>query len=93
MILPAMSSSNFYGETTSGPEHVFEFAPTEQNQALCNNKVDAIIFATPTAPPISHWPAGCSAYPTRHRQAGTATAPKIVTKTASGTLVLAAAGV
>src|SRR6185436_19301220 len=35
----------FYGETTSGPEHVFEFAPTEQNRALCNNKVDAIIFA------------------------------------------------
>src|SRR5215472_6239584 len=34
-----------------------------------------------------------SAYPTRRRQAGTVTAPKILTKTASGTLVLAAAGV
>jgi len=31
------------------------------------------------------------AYPTRRRQAGTATAPKILTNTASGTLVLAAA--
>jgi hypothetical protein len=34
---------------------------------------------------------GCSAYPSRRRQAGTATAPEILTKTASGTLVLAAA--
>jgi len=34
----------FYGGTTSGPEHVLEFAPAEQNQALCSNKVDAIIF-------------------------------------------------
>jgi len=34
----------FYGWTTSAPEHVLEFAPAEQNQALCNNKVDAIIF-------------------------------------------------
>ena len=34
----------FYGGTTSGPKHVLEFAPAEQNQALCNNKVDAIIF-------------------------------------------------
>jgi len=34
----------FYGETTSPPEHLLEFAPAEQNQALCNNKVDAIIF-------------------------------------------------
>src|SRR5262245_43554989 len=33
-----------YGWTTSGPEHVLEFAPADQNQALCNNKVDAIIF-------------------------------------------------
>src|SRR5215467_4578686 len=33
-----------YGGTTSGPEHVLEFAPAEQNQALCDNKVDAIIF-------------------------------------------------
>ena len=28
----------------SGPEHVLEFAPAEQNQALCSNKVDAVIF-------------------------------------------------
>jgi TRAP-type uncharacterized transport system substrate-binding protein len=28
----------FYGGTTSGPEHAPEFAPAEQNQALCNNK-------------------------------------------------------
>src|SRR5215831_14309303 len=34
----------FYGWTTSGPERVLEFAPAEQNQALCNNKVDVIIF-------------------------------------------------
>jgi uncharacterized protein len=34
----------FYGWTTSDPEHVLEFAPAEQNQALCGNKVDAIIF-------------------------------------------------
>jgi len=34
----------FYGWTTSGPEHVLEFAPAEQNQALCSNRVDAIIF-------------------------------------------------
>jgi TRAP transporter TAXI family solute receptor len=34
----------FYGSTTSGPERVLEFAPAEQNQALCSNKVDAIIF-------------------------------------------------
>jgi TRAP transporter TAXI family solute receptor len=34
----------FYGWTTSGPERVLEFAPAEQNQALCSNKVDAIIF-------------------------------------------------
>jgi uncharacterized protein len=34
----------FYGWTTSGPERVLEFAPAEQNQALCTNKVDAIIF-------------------------------------------------
>src|SRR6516165_10836697 len=33
-----------YGWTTSGPESVLEFAPAEQNQALCSNKVDAIIF-------------------------------------------------
>jgi len=34
----------FYGWTTSGSEHVLEFAPAEQNQALCSNRVDAIIF-------------------------------------------------
>jgi TRAP transporter TAXI family solute receptor len=33
-----------YGWTTSGPEHVLEITPAEQNQALCGNKVDAIIF-------------------------------------------------
>jgi uncharacterized protein len=34
----------FYGWTTSGPERVLELAPAEQNQALCSNRVDAIIF-------------------------------------------------
>jgi uncharacterized protein len=34
----------FYGSTTSAPERVLEFAPAEQNQALCSNKVDAVIF-------------------------------------------------
>ena len=34
----------FYGSTTSSPERVLEFAPAEQNQALCGNRVDAIIF-------------------------------------------------
>ena len=34
----------FYSETTSAPERLVEFAPTEQNQALCSNKVDVIIF-------------------------------------------------
>jgi uncharacterized protein len=34
----------FYGSTTLDPERVFEFAPAEQNQALCSNKVDAVIF-------------------------------------------------
>ena len=34
----------FYGSTTSAPERVLEFAPAEQNQALCSDKVDAIIF-------------------------------------------------
>ena len=34
----------FYGSATSGLERVLELAPTEQNQALCNNKVDAVIF-------------------------------------------------
>jgi uncharacterized protein len=34
----------FYGWTKSGPEHVLEVAPAEQNQALCSNRVDAIIF-------------------------------------------------
>jgi hypothetical protein len=47
----------------------------------------------PTAPPISHWPAGSSAHPTQPCQAARATAPNITTKTTSGTLVLAAAAV
>jgi hypothetical protein len=34
----------FYGSATPDPERVLEFAPAEQNQALCSNKVDAIIF-------------------------------------------------
>ena len=34
----------FYGWTISDPEHVLELEPAEQNQALCGNKVDAIIF-------------------------------------------------
>jgi len=34
----------FYGSTISSPERVLEFGPAEQNQALCENKVDAIIF-------------------------------------------------
>jgi uncharacterized protein len=34
----------FYGSKTSHPERVLKFAPSLQNQALCSNKVDAIIF-------------------------------------------------
>ena len=34
----------FYGSTTLDPERVLEFTPAEQNQALCSNKVDAVIF-------------------------------------------------
>jgi TRAP transporter TAXI family solute receptor len=34
----------FYGLTTPDSERVQEFAPAEQNQALCSNKVDAIFF-------------------------------------------------
>jgi hypothetical protein len=34
----------FYGSTIPDPERVLEFAPAEQNQALCRDKVDAIIF-------------------------------------------------
>jgi uncharacterized protein len=34
----------FYGSTIPDPQRVLEFAPTEQNQALCSNKVNAIIF-------------------------------------------------
>src|SRR5215471_3520618 len=34
----------FYGSTASGAENVLELAPAEQNQALCTNKVDAVIF-------------------------------------------------
>ena len=33
-----------YGSTISSPEGVLELRPAEQNQALCGNKVDAIIF-------------------------------------------------
>jgi len=34
----------FYGWTISDSERVLELGPAEQNQALCSNKVDAIIF-------------------------------------------------
>lgn len=34
----------FYGWTISDPEGALELGPAEQNQALCSNKVDAIIF-------------------------------------------------
>jgi TRAP transporter TAXI family solute receptor len=34
----------FYGSTTSGPGRELELAPAEQSQALCSNKVDAVIF-------------------------------------------------
>ena len=34
----------FYGWTIVDPEHVLELDPADQNQALCSNKVDAIIF-------------------------------------------------
>lgn len=34
----------FYGWTISDPERVLELGPAEQNQALCSNQVDAIIF-------------------------------------------------
>jgi TRAP transporter TAXI family solute receptor len=34
----------FYGWATTDPERAVEFAPAEQNQALCSNKVDAIVF-------------------------------------------------
>src|SRR5258708_40178786 len=35
----------FYGSTIPDPERVLEFAPAEQNQALCSNKVDVIFEA------------------------------------------------
>jgi uncharacterized protein len=35
----------FYDWTISGAERVLELGPAEQNQALCSDKVDAIIFA------------------------------------------------
>jgi TRAP transporter TAXI family solute receptor len=38
------SGVGYNGSTISGPERELEFAPAEQNQALCSNKVDAIIF-------------------------------------------------
>lgn len=34
----------FYGWTILDPDRVLELGPAEQNQALCSNKVDAIIF-------------------------------------------------
>jgi TRAP-type uncharacterized transport system substrate-binding protein len=34
----------FYDRTAFAPERVLEFASAEQNQALCSNKVDPIIF-------------------------------------------------
>jgi len=34
----------FYGWAISDPDRVLELGPAEQNQALCSNKVDAIIF-------------------------------------------------
>jgi len=34
----------FYGWAISDPERVLELGPAEQNQALCSDKVDAIIF-------------------------------------------------
>lgn len=34
----------FYGWTISDPERLLELDPAEQNQALCSNKVDAIVF-------------------------------------------------
>jgi TRAP transporter TAXI family solute receptor len=34
----------FYGWAPPGPERAIELAPAEQNQALCSNKVDAIVF-------------------------------------------------
>ena len=34
----------FYGWTISDPERLLELGEAEQNQALCSNKVDAIIF-------------------------------------------------
>lgn len=35
----------YYGWTISAPDRLLELGPAEQNQALCSNKVDAIIFA------------------------------------------------
>jgi TRAP transporter TAXI family solute receptor len=34
----------YYGWTISDPERLLELGPAEQNQALCSDKVDAIIF-------------------------------------------------
>ena len=36
----------FYGWTISDADRVLEVGPAEQNRALCNNEVDAIVFAT-----------------------------------------------
>jgi len=34
----------FFGWTPPGPERATEFTPAEENEALCSNKVDAIVF-------------------------------------------------
>lgn len=34
----------FYRQSIPNPAHALEFGPAEQNPALCNNQVDAIIF-------------------------------------------------
>lgn len=34
----------YYGWTISAPDRLLELGPAEQNRALCDNKVDAIIF-------------------------------------------------
>src|SRR6516162_4234229 len=55
--------------------------------------VTTVCSPMPIGPTILHWPASCSVYPTRPRRVARETAPKIVTKTPSGTPALAAAGV
>jgi hypothetical protein len=36
----------YYGWTISAPDRLLELGPAEQNEALCGNRVDAIIFET-----------------------------------------------